>query len=128
VLLRTAREQRVLDVASGRVLLRIPTTGPPVFPEISPDGGFVMVDPQPLDPDRVSGGGPHTEVYDVATGGRVLLPPTDWGWSATGDEVFHVDGSLLTTCSTTTGDCHDSRVPPVGKKPDVRYGGFAYES
>jgi hypothetical protein len=122
-----AREQKVVDAQSGKVLLSIPTSSPE-FPDLSPDGRFVLLTPQPIQIDQDSGGGVHTEVYDVDTGAKILLPPASWGWSRTADEVFRVEGSTMTTCSTTTGDCHDVTVPPVGKNADVRYGGSAYES
>jgi hypothetical protein len=47
---------------------------------------------------------------------------------ADGERVFQVDGSTMTTCSTSTGDCHDTAVPPVGAHAFVRYAGFAFES
>ena len=50
------------------------------------------------------------------------------GWAANSDQVYAVRGSTLTTCSTTTGECHDTSVPPVGRNTIVRYAGRPYES
>jgi hypothetical protein len=51
-----------------------------------------------------------------------------WGWAANSDQVYGVQGSTLTTCGTTTGECHDTSVPPVGRNAFVRYAGRPSES
>ncbi len=57
-------------------------------------------------------------------------PPSDEAYTELSDSahVFHVQGSTLTTCSTSTGDCNDTSVPPLGANAFVRYAGRAFES
>lgn len=107
----------VVDVDTGRTALDVPLshTDPPV--SLSPDGSHVMV-----------GAEGHTEVYDVSSGNSVQVPSGDWGWSANGESVFRVDGSTMTTCSTSSGRCHDTPTSPVEAHAFVRYAGIAFES
>jgi hypothetical protein len=70
----------------------------------------------------------HEQVYDLETGATPRFPLSSYGWSCNSEHVFGVQGSTLTTCSTSTGDCHDTSVPPVGRNTLVRYAGRAFES
>lgn len=128
---------QILDVDSGKVLLDVPSGQPDWFVQMSPDGRFATVS-QGMG-DGISGG---FTIYDVATGSHVRIPATAWGygWSRDGDEVFSVEGSTLTTCSATTGDCRATRIPrvrptasadpssPVPVPPSPRYPGILYEA
>jgi hypothetical protein len=105
----------VLDAETGKVLLRV--DGSVNDAQLSPDGRLAAV----------SRGG-QDELYDLAGGTTSRISLSSWGWAPDSDEVFGVHGSTLTTCSTTSGACQDTRVPPVGKDASVRYAGHAYES
>jgi hypothetical protein len=105
----------VLDAASGKVLLHLDSEVNDAG--LSPDGRFAVVSQAGQD-----------VLYDLETGATSHVSLSSWGWAYDGDQVYGVQGSTLTTCSTTTGACHDSSVPPVGKNAFVRYAGRAYES
>jgi hypothetical protein len=107
---------KVVDPTSGKALLDL-RRGEDDAVGLSPDGRFALV-----------GTRGHTEIYDVASGHKVQVPHTGWGWSSTGEEVFRVQGSTMTTCGTTDGQCHDSSVPAVGADSLVRYAGSPSES
>jgi hypothetical protein len=112
----------VIDASTGKTLVDISAGSGGGFVQLSPDGQFAMVS---------AGIGPSketTDIYDVATGSKVQVPHSGWGWTYDSDQVFRVQGSTLETCSTTTGECQSSSVPSVGKDEQVRYAGFAYES
>ena len=111
-----AGSAEVVDAQSGKVVLTIPgATGDGT--ELSPDGRFAIVR-----------GRAGSVIYNVDTGAKVQVPSSDWGWSSDSDDVFRVDGSTMTTCSTSTGQCRDTSVPSVGKGAFVRYAGVAFES
>lgn len=120
-----ARSTRVVDVASGKVLLRVSQRHGFVFVQLSPDGRFATT----------SGGmgegvsDPFT-VYNLRRGTSVRLPMADWGygWSAGGDRVYRVNGSTMTICNAATGDCHATHIPAVPSHASVRYPGITYES
>jgi hypothetical protein len=120
-----AHATQVIDVASGKVLLKVSQRRRFVFVQLSPDGRFATT----------SGGmgegvtGPF-KVYDLRRGTSVSLPGTDWGygWGANGRSVYRVEGSTMTTCAARTGTCHATRVPALPKQPSVRYPGILYEA
>ncbi len=92
-------------------------TPAPTTPKLSPDGRFAVVSQAGQD-----------QLYDLETGATCRVPLSSYGRSSNGTHVFGVQGSTLTTCSTLTGDCHDTSVPPVGRNTLVRYAGRAFES
>ena len=106
----------VVDAQSGRVLLAI-SGAKEDGADLSPDGRFAIV--------RAGDG---SVIYNVDTGAKVHVPSSDWGWSSDSEDVFRVDGSTMTTCSTSTGQCQDTSVPSVGKGAFVRYAGVTFES
>jgi hypothetical protein len=116
---------RVVDVASGKVVLKVAQRHGFVFVQLSPDGRFATT----------SGGmgegvsGPFT-VYDLRQGTSVRLHNADWGygWSADGDHVYRVNGSTMTTCNAATGACHATHIPAMPPQQSVRYPGITYES
>jgi hypothetical protein len=114
-----ARSTRVVDVASGKVLLRVSQRHRSVFVQLSPDGRFAT-----------ASGGRGVGVYDLRRGTSVRLRKADWGygWSAGGNRVYRVNGSTMTICNAATGDCHGTHIPPVPPHPGVRYPGITYES
>jgi hypothetical protein len=105
----------VLDADSGKVLLHLDTSADSA--ELSPDGRFAVVSRAGQD-----------QLYDLETGATSRVPLSSYGWSSNSTHVFGVQGSTLTTCSTSTGDCHDTSVPPVAGNTPVRYAGRAFES
>jgi hypothetical protein len=104
----------VLDADSGKVLLRV--DGEADNARLSPDGRYAIVSRAGQD-----------LLYDLASGAKSHVTLSSWGWTYNG-EVFEVDGRTLTTCSVTSGDCHDTSVPPVGPNGFVRYAGQTFES
>ena len=76
------------------------------------------------------GGSGSFTVYNLRLGTSVRLRQADWGygWAAGGDRVYRVNGSTLTICNATTGDCHATHIPAVPPHPSVRYPGITYES
>ena len=120
-----ARSTRVVDVASGEVLLRVSQRHRFVFVQLSPDGRFATA----------SGGtgegvpGPFT-VYSLRRGTSVRLHKADsgYGWAAGGDNLYRVNGSTMTICNATTGECHATHIPAVPPHRSVRYPGITYES
>jgi hypothetical protein len=117
---------KVLDAVSGKVLLQVPSSKDG-FADLSPDGRFLLMNSD-LFSDQGPPAGAHTEIYDVDSGSKVQVPSSGWGWSSDSSQVFQVNGSTMTTCSTSTGRCQDTTVPAVGHDALVRYAGFAYES
>jgi hypothetical protein len=119
------KKQQVVEAATGKVLLDVPTDDNNPYPlvQLSPDGRFAAVTAGEGTP-----AGAHTDVYDVATGTQVQVPHTGWGWTYDSDQVYRVHGSTMETCSTASGQCHTSSVPPVNTDGFVRYAGFAFES
>jgi hypothetical protein len=105
----------VRDAESGKVLLHL--DGDVNDAVLSPDGHFAVVSRAGQD-----------VLYDLESGATSRVSLTSWGWSSNDDEVFGVQGSTLTTCSTTTGQCRNTSVPRVGKDAFVRYAGSTYES
>ena len=82
----------VRDAESGKVLLHL--DGDANDAVLSPDGYFAVVSRAGQD-----------VLYDLESGATSRVSLTSWGWSSNDDEVFGVQGSTLTTCSTTTGQC-----------------------
>jgi hypothetical protein len=107
--------ESVVDARTGKTVLDLSAASSDV--RLSPDGSHAM--------GRSAG---RTDIYALPSGPTVHLPSGDWGWSSTGDHVFQVHGSTMTTCITSTGQCHDSSVPPLGSDAFVRYAGMAFES
>lgn len=105
----------VLDAESGKVLMH--ASGAVNDAELSPDGRFAVV----------SQGG-QDKLYDLDTGATSHISLSSYGWAYDGDSVYGVSGSTLTSCSTITGACHETHVPPVGRNAMVRYPGQAFES
>jgi hypothetical protein len=114
VLAREGGKTLIFEAVSGEQVATLDTGNG--FPVLSPDGRFVIV----------SGG--HTDIYDVATGSKVQVPSSGWGWTSSGDAVFRVDDSKMDTCSATTGDCQTTTVPALGKNAFARYAGVTFES
>jgi hypothetical protein len=115
ILIQQRGTVEVLDAASGKVLLHV--DGRVNDAELSPDGRFAVV----------SRAG-QEQLYDLASGATSRVSLSSYGWASNSAHVFSVQGSTLTTCSTSTGDCHDTSVPPLGKNTFVRYAGRAFES
>jgi hypothetical protein len=105
----------VLDADSGKVLFHL--EGSVNDAELSPDGRFAVISQAGQD-----------QLHDLASGATSRVPLSSYGWANTEDQVYRVEGSTLTTCSTSTSRCHDSSVPPVGKNVLIRYAGRAFES
>ena len=120
-----ARSTRVVEVASGKVLLKVSQRNDFAFVQLSPDGRFATAS-------RGMGVGVSGSftVYDLRRGTSVRLRKADsgYGWSADGDHVYRVNGSTMTTCNATTGDCHGTHIPAVPPHRSVRYPGITYES
>ena len=112
-----AHATRVVDVASGKVLLKVSQRHGFSFVQLSPDGRFATTS------------GPFT-VHDLRRGSSVRLHAADWGygWSADGDHVYRVSGSTMTTCNAATGACHATHIPALPAHAAVRYPGITYES
>jgi hypothetical protein len=126
------KSEKVVDVATGKVLLDIPQTPSFVFVELSPDGRFAT---SSGGLGRATGGA--FTVYDLAKGTSVDLKASDdgYGWSSDGDDLYTVvnrpapdHGATMTTCVAATGTCHASAVPALPKEPTVRYPGITYEA
>ena len=105
----------VLDADSGKVLFHLDASVNNA--ELSPDGRFAVISQAGQD-----------QLHDLATGAISRVPLSTYGWANTGDQVYRVQGSTLTTCSTSTSKCHDSSVPPVGQNTLIRYAGRPSES
>ena len=119
-----AHATRVVDVASGDVLLKVRQTPGFVFVQLSPDGRFATASG---DGAGVSG---RFTVYDLGRGTSVRLHQATWGygWSADGDHVYRVNGSTMTTCNAASGACHAAHIPALPPHQSVRYPGMTYES
>lgn len=115
VLILSRDSVEVLDADSGKVLLHV--DGSADLAELSPDGRMAVVSRAGQD-----------QLYDLDGGATSRVSLSSWGWAANSDQVYGVRGSTLTTCSTTTGECRDTSVPPVGRNTLVRYAGRPYES
>ncbi len=115
-----AQATRVVDVASGNVLLQVPQRHGFVFVQLSPDGRFATTT-------GVSG---SFTVHDLRRGTSVRLHKADsgYGWSADGTHVYRVNGSTMTTCNAATGACQATHIPAIPPLPSVRYPGITYES
>jgi hypothetical protein len=111
----------VVDVASGRILVRVPGMEAP-WGGISPDGRWATVFDQVEERDF--------EVYSLDAGSHVKVvgPPWEFGWTA-GGALYRVDESGLQECDATTGECTDDELP-AGTIPGegVVLGGRYYES
>ena len=110
-----SRTVEVVDADSGKVLLHVDARSDDA--ELSPDGRFAVV----------SSGG-QDRLYDLESGATSQVSLSSYGWASDSAHVFRVQGSTLTTCSTSTGVCHDTTVPPLGANTFVRYAGRAFES
>lgn len=120
-----ARSTRVVDVASGKVLLRVSQRHGFVFVQLSPDGRFATASGE-----VGAGEFGRLTVYNLRRGTSVRLHKADlgYGWSAGGDNVYRVNGSTMTICNATTGDCHATHIPALPPHASVRYPGITYES
>jgi hypothetical protein len=114
----------IVNAVSGRHLRTIPIS-PDDFVSLSPDGRFATVD---------TGYGavasPYEKVYSVATGSKIRLPGTAWGygWTHSGNKLFRVVGHTMTTCRAATGACHTATVPRVPAHAFIHYAGRLYEA
>jgi hypothetical protein len=123
-----ANELTVVDVATGDVLLTIPTKADAFATlQLSPDGRYAALS----DMDAMMMGGPDVpiEVYDVDTGSKVSLDEAFMysGWSP-GDQPFGVEGKTLTICDPATGECTPSQLTFDVDPNEVKLGGRTYES
>lgn len=120
-----AHSTRVVDVASGKVLLRVSQQSAFVFVQLSPDGRFATTSAGMGD----GVAGPF-KVHDLRRGTKVRLHGADWGygWSADGNHVYRVSRSTMTTCQAATGACHATHIPRIPGHPSVRYPGITYEA
>ena len=113
-------EATIVDVATGKVLLRAPVDGYGYF-NLSPDGRYAQLT---AEDDMMDGSAASFEVYDVDSGSHVTFPGQAWdyGWTGQGD-LFKVGEKELTTCDAGTGACttveHGITMPPKGEPQDV---------
>jgi hypothetical protein len=115
-----AHATRVVNVASGKVLLKVSQRQGFVFVQLSPDGRFATT----------TGVAGAFKVHNLRLGTSVRLHKAGfgYGWSADGDHVFRVNGSTMTTCNAATGACHATHIPALPPHASVRYPGITYES
>jgi hypothetical protein len=120
-----ARSTRVVNVASGKVLLRVSQRHRFVFVQLSPDGRFATTSGE-----TGEGASIPFRVHNLRRGTSIRLhnAASSYGWSAGGHRLFRVNGSTMTICNAATGDCHATNIPAVPQHPSVRYPGITYES
>lgn len=107
---------RVVDVATGDVVLTVPTTRL-VNASLSPDARRFLT----VHDTRGTGGAPLAEesppevrVYDVDSGEKVVLDTADagiaWAWTLAGD-LYRIDGEDVVRCDPATGSCDRTPAP-----------------
>ncbi|VXB84267.1 hypothetical protein [Nocardioides sp. AX2bis] len=134
----------VVDAATGRVLLAVPTEdGVFVDVQLSPDGRYALLVSEPDVMTTLGSAAGEVSVVDVGTGATVGLPPEIGqglpGWTPEG-EPFVVTGDTLVACSPVDGTCAETALEiedlpdPEGGTPardysqELRLGGRTYES
>lgn len=119
--------QRVVDVQTGKVLLRVPATDASLV--LSPDGRHALLRPMSMcdDSGTCTFEQDTTEVYDVTTGSAttVDLAGTAMGWTPQGD-LLRVDEDSVDVCDPSTGECTPTPLEVDGR--GLRLGGSLYEA
>jgi len=124
---RRERGVRVIDVATGEVLLRVNERDR--FLTLSPDGRHaIAVGWRTCTEDgECSFDEPVAQVYDLAAGTSREIDVSDasYGWTPGGD-LLRVDGDSVDVCDPGSDECFSTPVEVDGR--DLRLGGNTYEA
>jgi hypothetical protein len=123
------REVRVIDVATGDILLSVPNRHFP-YVDLSPDGRYakVVLQDDPAEIERpYLGEQDGFLVQDLATGERATVesPAFSEGWTPDG-HLLRVGRRSVTTCAPMSGQCETTTGELGGGR--IKLGGLSYES
>jgi hypothetical protein len=86
----------------GQPLLTVPADGRWPDTALSPDGRYVIVQPEL----EISGDGPPASLHEIATGDSRQLSDTEWPWGWTPDgHALILAGNEVRSCTAITRDC-----------------------